>query len=249
MGELNLQALAQSRENSAAACKVLPSGADLAAPLGSQSDVKPEFMGPQNQRDGKHPDALINVFRSLLDNMQHAMHRVAMYSGTRESMKHKGRSKMCMSDEQLHTLELCIYHGIKVQVEGLDGEYKSQMCRCTGSQSWRRGDPRNDWVWVKQRLGRCYGALNRRLPWQLQQLFKIKLPNEDGAFVEHWLSMALTTIPENLGTLDPVSQCEHVSRAPVAVTLQVVTVGNIIGCVHIIPEIARSTKTGDRRNM
>jgi len=35
--ELNLQALTQRRKNSAAACKVLPSGADLAAPLGSQS--------------------------------------------------------------------------------------------------------------------------------------------------------------------------------------------------------------------
>jgi hypothetical protein len=34
--ELNLQALAQRRENSSAACQVLPSGADLAAPLGSQ---------------------------------------------------------------------------------------------------------------------------------------------------------------------------------------------------------------------
>jgi len=34
--ELNLQALAQRWENSAATCKVLPSGSDLAAPLGSQ---------------------------------------------------------------------------------------------------------------------------------------------------------------------------------------------------------------------
>jgi hypothetical protein len=50
--ELNLQALAQRQEYSAAACKVLPSGADLAAPLGSQSYAKPEFMGPQNRRDG-----------------------------------------------------------------------------------------------------------------------------------------------------------------------------------------------------
>ena len=57
--ELNLQALAQRWENSAAACKVFPSGADLAAPLSSQSYAKPEFMGPQNPRDGKHPDAMI----------------------------------------------------------------------------------------------------------------------------------------------------------------------------------------------
>ena len=33
--EVNLQALAQRQENSTAACKVLPSSADLAAPLSS----------------------------------------------------------------------------------------------------------------------------------------------------------------------------------------------------------------------
>jgi hypothetical protein len=44
--ELILQALAQHQENSAAACKVLPSSADLAAPLSPQLYVKPEFMGP-----------------------------------------------------------------------------------------------------------------------------------------------------------------------------------------------------------
>jgi hypothetical protein len=42
--ELNLQALAQHQENSTATSKVLPSGADLAAPLSPQSDVMPEFM-------------------------------------------------------------------------------------------------------------------------------------------------------------------------------------------------------------
>jgi hypothetical protein len=62
--ELNLQALAQRPENRAAACKVLPSGADLAAPLSPQSYTTPEFMGPQNRRDGKHPDAMIKDFRA-----------------------------------------------------------------------------------------------------------------------------------------------------------------------------------------
>jgi len=60
--ELNLQALAQRRENSAAACKVLPSGADLAAPQSPQSYAKPEFMEPQNRRNGKHPDAMLRGF-------------------------------------------------------------------------------------------------------------------------------------------------------------------------------------------
>jgi len=246
--ELILQALAQRREDSAAAWKVLPSGADLAAPLGSQLYGKPEFMGPQNRRNGKHPDGMIKDFRALLDNTQDAMHPLAIYSSTREFIMHKSRNKTYISDDQLHTMELCIYHGIKVQVEGLDGERISQMCRCTGSQSWRRGDRRNDWVWVKQRPRRCYGTLNGCLPWQLQRLFKIKLLNKDGAFVEYWLALALTTIPENSGNLDPVSEFIQVRKTPAAVALQVFSVGNIVGYAHVIPEIATSSKTGDGRN-
>jgi hypothetical protein len=177
--ELNVQALAQRWENSAAACKVFHSGADLAAPLSSQPYAKPEFMGPQNRHDGKHSEVMIEDFRTLLDNTQDATHRAAIYSGTREFIQHKSCNKTYISDEQLHTMELCIFHSIQVQVERLDGERISQMCRCTGSQSWRGGDRRNDWVWVKQRPRRCYGALNGRLQWQLQRLFKIKLQNED----------------------------------------------------------------------
>jgi hypothetical protein len=80
--ELNLKVLAQSSENRAAACKVFPSGADLAAPLSSQSYAKPKFMGPPNRRDGQHLDAMSKNFKSLLDDMQDAKHHVAIYSGT-----------------------------------------------------------------------------------------------------------------------------------------------------------------------
>jgi hypothetical protein len=135
--EINLPALTQRQENSAAECKVFLSGADLAAPLSPHSDAKPEFMGLQNRHDGKHPDDMIKHFRPLLNNTQDTMHRVAIYSGTRECIKQKSRNKTYISDEQLHAMELCIYHGIMVQVEGLDGECISQRCRCTGSQSWR----------------------------------------------------------------------------------------------------------------
>jgi hypothetical protein len=82
IGELTLQALAQRRENSAAPFNVLLCSADLADPLGSQSYAKPEFMGPQNCHDGKHPDAMIKDFRALLDNTQDTTHHVAIYSRT-----------------------------------------------------------------------------------------------------------------------------------------------------------------------
>jgi len=91
-------------------------------------------------------------------------------------------------------------------------------------------------------------VLNGHLLWQLQRLFKIKLLNEDGAFVEYWLSLGLTTIPETSGNLDPVSQFVQVRKAPAAVALQVFSVGNIAGCTHLISKIATSSKTGDRRN-
>jgi hypothetical protein len=115
--------------------------------------------------DEKHPDPMIKDFRALLDNTQDVTYRASIYSGTRESLKHKSRNIMYISNEHLHAMDLCIYHGIKVQVEGSEGARIFQICRCTGSESWREGDRRNDWVWVKQRPGRCYGALNGRLPW------------------------------------------------------------------------------------
>jgi hypothetical protein len=217
--ELNLPALAQCRENSAAASKVLPSGADLAAPLSPQSYAKPEFMGPQNRHDGNHLDAM------MIDSEHYSTIRTTQRpawqhsSGTRQFIKHKSRNITYISDKQLHAMELCSYHGINVQIDGLDGERISQMCRCTGSQSWRGGDRWNDWVWVMQRPRRCYGALNGRRPWQLQQLFKMKLQNEDGAFDEYWLALALTTIPESSGNLDLVSKFVQVRKAPAAVAL------------------------------
>jgi len=61
---LNLQALAEHGENSAATCKVVCSGADLTAPLSSESYAKPEFRWPRNRRDEKHPDTMIKDSRA-----------------------------------------------------------------------------------------------------------------------------------------------------------------------------------------
>jgi hypothetical protein len=60
----------------------------ITLPLSPQSYGKSEFMGPQNRRYGKHPDAMIKDFRALLDNTQDATHRVAIYRVTREFIKH-----------------------------------------------------------------------------------------------------------------------------------------------------------------
>ena len=119
---LNLPAFAQRRENSAAACKVLPSITEMAAPLIHQSYAKPEFVAPQNRRVGIHSDAMINDFRALIDNTQDATHHVAIYSSTREFVCHNSRNKTYKSDEPLHAIELWIYHRIMVQVKGSNGK-------------------------------------------------------------------------------------------------------------------------------
>ena len=90
--------------------------------------------------------------------------------------------------------------------------------------------------------------LNGRLPWQLQRLFKIQLLNEDGDFFEYWSALARTTIPETSDNLDPVSKFVQVRNTLVAVALQVFSVGSIVGCTNVIPEISTSIKTGDGRN-
>jgi len=128
--EHNLQALSTRWENSATACNVLPSGTALAAPLCSHSSEKPKFMGPQNPHDGKHTDPMIKDFRALLENTQDITPHVAIYTGTWEFIKHKSHNKTYISDEQLHAMELCIQHGIKIQVEGLEGEHISEICQC-----------------------------------------------------------------------------------------------------------------------
>jgi len=138
--QFNLQTFPQRQENSAAPCKILLCGADLAAPLSSQSSAKHEFMGPQNHLHGKHPDGRSNDFRALLDNSQDATHHVPIYNGTREFIKQLCCNQTYISDEQLHAMELCIYHGIQVQLEGEEIERISQMCQCAGSQSWRGGN-------------------------------------------------------------------------------------------------------------
>jgi len=175
-------------------------------------------------------------------------HTAWQYSTAYGSLKRIRVVTRRISDEQLHTMELCIYHGIMVQVECLEGEHISQIAQCTGSQSWRGGDRWNACAWVKQHSGRFYGALSGHLPWQLQWLVKIKLLHEDGAFVAYWLALALTTIPENSRNLDPILKFVQVRNVPAAIAFQDFSMGNIIGYAQEIPEIVTSIKIWNRQN-
>jgi hypothetical protein len=63
-----------------------------------------------------------------------------------------------------------------------------------------------------------------------------EVPNYDRKYVEHWIALALTTIPENPGNLDPVSKFSQVRLAPPATIYKIFTAENIIGCARVISE-------------
>jgi len=83
---------------------------------------------------------------------------------------------------------------------------------------------------------------------QLPRPSKIRLLNENRAFVDYWLALALTTIAENSGNMYPISKFVQVRKPPAAVGLRVFSVGIILGCAQVIPEITISTETGDGQN-
>jgi hypothetical protein len=70
---------------------------------------------------------MINHSRVVLENTKDASHCVALHSGAWKSFTHMSCNKTYISDDQLHALEVCIYHGIEAQVDGLEGELISQM--------------------------------------------------------------------------------------------------------------------------
>jgi hypothetical protein len=153
-------------------------------------------MGPYYCVERQHPDTTIKVIGPLLDNTQDTLHRVAIFSSTPQFIQHKSSNKTYILHEQLHAMELCIYHGLIVEVDGLEGERISQLCQRTGSQSRGGRNQQNDWVWEMQCPRWGYGVQNGHHLRQLRGLFRIQLQNGDGDFVEFWLALALTTRPE-----------------------------------------------------
>jgi hypothetical protein len=69
-----------------------------------------------------------------------------------------------------------------------------------------------------------------------------------GAFVELCFLLAITTIPDNSGNLDPMSKFVQVSKAPTPIASQDFRVTNIVGYGQIIPEIDTSSMKRDGWN-
>ena len=205
-------------------------GPSSASPLFTQ----PMLISPQN--DSKTPDGQMKHFGALVDSTD-VVQRSALLNGTRDFLLRRLSKRDEILDEELRKAEICIYHAVKVVIDDMDGERKTQMCRCTGEKPWRGAQKRNDWVWVRQRPGPVYGALHGRLPCQLLRLFKMRFRNDSGCWVDHWMAFARTTVVENSGNIDPISKLAQVRVPPTSrAQYQVFSAGNIVGCAHLIPE-------------
>jgi len=57
----------------------------------------------------------------------------------------------------------------------------------------------------------------------------------DGAFVEYWLALVLSTIPETSGNIDPISKFIQVLKSPATLVYIVFSMGNTIWSAQVIP--------------
>ena len=241
MRGLNRQAVQGSDDHHLAGKTATIAGPSTASPF-----TQPMLISPQN--DNKTPDGQLKHFGALVDSID-VVQRSALLNGTRDFLQRRlPKRDEILSDEELRKAEICIYHAIKVEVDDLDGDKKTQMCRCTGEKPWRGAQKRNDWVWVRQRPGPVYGALRGRLPCQLLRLFKLRFRNDGGIWVDHWMAFALTTVAENSGNVDPISKLAQVRVPPTSrARYQVFSAGNIVGCAHVIPEKPSKDPTMNER--
>ena len=65
---------------------------------------------------------------------------------------------------------------------------------------------------------------------------KLRFWNDDGFWIDHRVAFALTTVADNSGKLDSVSQFAGESSSNSGATYQVFSVGNIAGCAYVVPE-------------
>jgi len=105
----------------------------------------------------------------------------------------------------------------------------------------------------------CPGWGNRNLIYTTRDLSEITSDNLTYQLLYYITTSTCATVSSHILSyagiygytalhLDPVAKFAQVGKAPAAVTLQVCSMGNIVGCAHIMPEIATSCKTGDGRN-
>jgi hypothetical protein len=64
---------------------------------------------------------MIKDFRALLNHTHDTTHCIAIFHSTWVFIKHMSHKKRNIPDEQLQAMEHCMYHGIKVHIEDLEG--------------------------------------------------------------------------------------------------------------------------------
>jgi len=106
--------------------------------------------------------------------------------------------------------------------------------RCTGTKAFRKGDSRNDWVWVQTGGEANYGDLRGRVVARLLALFKIRNMLSEAAAV-HRLVLVRILDPINGGRFHILSGHIRVSNRINGQDMQILSIGAVIGQAQVIP--------------
>jgi hypothetical protein len=125
------------------------------------------------------------------------------------------------------------YQALEIPVPGFNGEgFVIHRARCTGVESFRGGQGRSDWIWIKrsQRLGKNRpGGLNGCMVARLNALFKL-------GFKEEAYRLAHVTMLQCIGKA-AAQGVEGMVRVgwPTAEQSLVVRIAEVEGMAHLIP--------------
>jgi len=112
--------------------------------------------------------------------------------------------------------------------------FQIHQARSTRTMAFRRGGPRNDWVWIQVGGEDSYGDLRGREVAQLLALFKIRNVFNEAAGVQR-LALLCVLDPINSGRFHLASGHIRVGKLRSGREMRIVDIGTVIGQAHVIP--------------
>jgi hypothetical protein len=125
------------------------------------------------------------------------------------------------------------FHTLQMAVKTFDDNgYILHKLRCTGSQSFQKQGPRNDWVFVRRHPpapNKIPGSLDGRVPAQLNTVFRLQNPG-----ARTFYDLAHISLLKVIGSQTPDGY-EGMARVGSPMKNHVIKISDIEGMAHLIP--------------
>ena len=138
-----------------------------------------------------------------------------------------------------------LFRRLDVPVAGWQSDdYVMHRIRCTDKDAFRKGEPRNDWCWIRTGTADANGALRGLLPARVIRLLKLKDSIRDRP---RCLALVKPLKVRNRGAPGENHTLVRVIESPTEdghlSQLWIVNIKSIWGLAHLVPE---STEPGNR---